>query len=1266
MGLDSIYNGDSTTVDTITTLSLITKVMYNSYSKGTVTAEGNYVGGVLGKSNYNYGVKNSFLLMESVHHMDGSINGISYVGGLAGQLTGSITNSFSEGSVIGECDYVGGLVGLNFYAFQSDGNAVSTHESRKIKVLQNSYATGDVYGKNFVGGLVGTDYFYADTILYKQISNTPIRIIYKSHFKGRVVGKHDYVGGLLGRTDYPDEEHYSMHIDSSFHIEGHIEGMGFVGGVAGLLFGEIENSYSKGNVSGVTDYVGGVVGYASYVVDCFSESDVMGGNYVGGAVGFISSKTKNGAGYLRNTHSSGLVVGSGDYVGGVAGKALIGSISPIDSIYHINGDVKGASYVGGLVGHASYLKNSYSKGNVYGRGNYVGGIAGYTGTIRMSNSIGDVKGSGEYVGGVAGYAVTKIDSSSHIGGDITGEKLVGGLAGYAREVTNSSSEGNVFASGDVVGGIAGNSRIINNVCHKQGNVVGVNNVGGIVGKGGSIENSFFIGNAFGKDSVGGVAGSAESDIFKSYFIGDSVIGIYQVGGLVGVVNGRVDSSYSTANVKGDDNVGGLIGSSYGNISCSYATGNVIGDVDNSSAGNDNLGGLVGYAYKGSISKSLAIGDVSGTTKLGGLVGRFDGTSISQSYAQGNVTGSYYGNPADEVGNFYIGGLIGYGKGSVSETYVSGSVKGIEDGPVYTGCIVGYVNGSMEIADSYFDSEKCNLTFEGKTGIATISNSPAQTTAAMQSSSTYGNWDFIDTWRIIGESYPRLSWFVGTLAEAIVETASLKDFVYDGKEKKPAVKSITLYGTALYEGTDYTVSYQNNVNAGTAIINICGIGTYSGCKPVSFEISPVNVAVSIAAIDNQVYNGDSITPNISVLVADTVINPIDYRLFYTNNINAGKGSVQAVLTGNYSGSAKADFIIEKAPSTILELPTAKDVYFGQTLADAIIDGGDANVDGSFIWSESNVIPDVVNKGYEITFVPADAQNHLTATAIIPLTVKRNVIVFTYGKDTLQVDTLLYGDLPQFDGDLPKKESAQYVYTFKGWSPEIVKVAGSASYKAVYDSTIRKYTISFYSEDSLLQSSEIEYGKMPVLKTSNPKKAMSTAYTYQFKGWFPTLVSVAGDAEYKAVFDSTIRMYQISFVNGRDTLQKDSIAYGDSPKYTGKTPTKASTKNYSYEFTGWSPKIEKVVGEAAYHAVFDSTKLAGIMDNQFANLEMSVSVISRNIQVSTAPVGSVYAIFDVQGSVLKNGYVESANFNIAVPQAGNYMIRIGNHVQRISVK
>jgi hypothetical protein len=457
-----------------------------------------------------------------------------------------------------------------------------------------------------------------------------------------------------------------------------------------------------------------------------------------------------------------------------------------------------------------------------------------------------------------------------------------------------------------------------------------------------------------------------------------------------------------------------------------------------------------------------------------------------------------------------------------------------------------------------------------------------------------------------------------------------------------------------------------MNAGIALINICGLGAYSGCKPIPFVISPVNLAVSIAAIDNQVYSGDSIKPNISVLVADTVINPIDYQLIYTDNINAGKGSVQVVLTGNYSGSAKADFIIEKAPSTILELPTAKDVYFGQTLADAIIEDGNANVEGSFVWSKSDVIPDIINKGYEITFIPADAQNHLAATAIIPLTVKRNIIVFTYGKDTLQVDTLLYGDLPQFDGELPKKESAQYAYTFKGWSPEIVKVAGNASYKAVYDSTIRKYTINFYSEDSLLQSSEIEYGEMPTLESFTPQKAMNKAYTYLFKGWFPKLVSVTKNANYIAEFDSTIRSYTISFMNGEKILKTATVKYGNIPEYTGTKPNKGDTQKYTYEFSGWSPKISAVEGDAQYQAVFDSTVITGISNVLSINQGLSVVAINRNIQISTDSVGSFYAIFDMQGRVLKKGRVERSNFSIVVPRKGSYFVKVGKQIERINVK
>lgn len=1278
-------------------------------------------------------------MVKKSNYMGGFVKGYNNVGGLVGLLTKSVADSYSETYVEGRGNNVGGLIG---YSFTRESNV-------DVFLVSRTYFKGTVKGENFVGGLIGKDSTYDGMGSYKKY-------FMNSFAEGDVKGSSS-VGGLFGSVASAHDK--GMAIDSCYHKNGNVFATSnYVGGLIGRTFNRYlslkDVSHSDGYVEGMR-YVGGLIGYhyaySSSVKNAIANAHVKGSDYTGGLIGYSAAE-------IDDSYHIGNVYG-GNYVGGVAGL----------SIYTMNnsfnkGHITGSNIVGGLVGQASDVNNSFSEGSVHGKTS-IGGLVGVSkGTLSESYSKGNIKGTEDYVGGLIGKILYSSGDGitrntilkSYFVGEVVGKNYVGGLVGfdttyvYSKNVTNIISKS--FSAGPVtgksfVGGLLGGNTYhsekggrvnseIDSAYHYEGEVLGDGeNIGGIAGYTfGKISNSYVVSSVKGMNNVGGIAGSVGADVSNSFFIGDSVIGIYQIGGLVGIANGKVDSSYSTANVKGDDNVGGLIGSSYGNISYSYATGNVIGDVDNSSAGNDNLGGLVGYAYKGSISKSLATGDVSGTTKLGGLVGRFDGTSISQSYAQGNVTGSYYGDPSDEVGNFYIGGLVGYGKGSISEIYVSGSVKGIEDGPVYTGCIIGYVNGSMEITDSYFDSEKCNLAFEGKTGIATISNSPAQTTDAMQSSSTYGNWDFIDTWRIIGESYPRLSWFAGSLAEVVVKTASLEGFVYDGNEKMPAVNSVMLYETALDEETDYTISYQNNVNAGTAIINICGIGAYSGCKLVSFEISPVNVAVSIAAIDNQVYSGDSIAPNISVLVADTVISPIDYRLIYTNNINAGKGSVQVVLTGNYSGFAKADFIIEKAPSTILELPTAKDVYFGQTLADAIIEGGDANVEGSFVWSESDVIPDVVNKGYEITFVPADAQNHLTATAIIPLTVQRNIIVFTYGKDTLQVDTLLYGDLPQFDGELPKKESAQYVYTFKGWSPDIVKVAGSASYKAVYDSTIRKYTISFYSEDSLLQSSEIEYGETPVLKTtSNPKKAMSAGYTYSFSGWSPKIVPVTENAQYVAVFDSTIRSYTISFmngetvlktvsvkygnvpeytgtkpnkgntqkykyefsgwspeisavegdaqyqavfdsvaryyvvlfVNGKDTLQRDSLMYGETPKYKGSEPTRKSSSNFSYKFKGWTPEVASVTGGMTYQAVFDSTVITGIADMRFTQ-GMSVIAVNRNILISAAPVGSAYAIFDMQGRVLKKGWVELGDFSVVAPGAGSYFVQIGKKLERINVK
>ena len=64
--------------------------------------------------------------------------------------------------------------------------------------------------------------------------------------------------------------------------------------------------------------------------------------------------------------------------------------------------------------------------------------------------------------------------------------------------------------------------------------------------------------------------------------------------------------------------------------------------------------------------------------------------------------------------------------------------------------------------------------------------------------------------------------------------SPEEFVYDGQEKQPVV-TVKDGNATLVAGTDYTVSYQNNVNVGTATVTVTGQGNYEGTKTAPFTI-----------------------------------------------------------------------------------------------------------------------------------------------------------------------------------------------------------------------------------------------------------------------------------------------------------------------------------------------------------------------------------------------------------------------------------------------
>ena len=291
---------------------------------------------------------------------------------------------------------------------------------------------------------------------------------------------------------------------------------------------------------------------------------------------------------------------------------------------------------------------------------------------------------------------------------------------------------------------------------------------------------------------------------------------------------------------------------------------------------------------------------------------------------------------------------------------------------------------------------------------------------------------------------------------------------------------------------------------------------------------------------------------------------------------------------------------------------------------------------------------------------------TYTAVFDSTLRKYTITFKDGATILQTGDVAYGIVPNYTGKtLTKTSTAKYDYTFKGWSPSIDSVKGSTTYIAVFDSSLRKYVITFMNGTTMLQMSTIAYGTSPFYSGKTPTKTSSAKYDYVFKSWSPSLDSVVGNATYSAVFDSSLRKYTITFMNGTTTLQKSDVAYGVKPSYTGSVPTKASSEKYTYTFKAWNPSISSVTGVATYYAVFDSLRVTGVAGLGLKPSGLMVQSIGRTIQISSAPAGAKYTIWDPRGREIKRGVCDASNFNIVVPRAGSYLVKVGYTTKMVRI-
>ena len=177
-----------------------------------------------------------------------------------------------------------------------------------------------------------------------------------------------------------------------------------------------------------------------------------------------------------------------------------------------------------------------------------------------------------------------------------------------------------------------------------------------------------------------------------------------------------------------------------------------------------------------------------------------------------------------------------------------------------------------------------------------------------------------------------------------------------------------------------------------------------------------------------------------------------------------------------------------------------------------------------------------------------------------------------------------------------------------------------------------TITFANEDgTVLQSGKVDCGTMPSYSGATPAKAADEQYTYTFSGWSPAIALVTGDATYTAIFNSTVNQYTVKFVNTDGTvLQSGKVDYGTTPSYSGETPAKAEDDQYTYTFSGWTPVIVPVTGDATYTAVF--TAIAKTNNNSESN-EVLPAVTSGIAHVQD--IGNVTTYADAETGFLYLG-------------------------------
>lgn len=705
------------------------------------------------------------------------------------------------------------------------------------------------------------------------------------------------------------------------------------------------------------------------------------------------------------------------------------------------------------------------------------------------------------------------------------------------------------------------------------------------------------------------------------------------GGIAGQNEGTIENCINYGTISNDNSgfSGGIVGRNYGIVAHCVNSGTINGIY---------AGGIVGHnaysaAADGIITFCRNSGNVTGTSDVGGIASWNDGI-IKFCSSDAVITRS-------ASGSFSIGTIVGVNYWKIQDCYSSGSIVSS--------------SGQLGGIAGWFEKHRDSVSMQNVFTFQTSKNNGILGNAASAANGKIECAYYDKDLNTNSTAAPTSISLINVAGKTTAEMQS-DQFVWILNTNNGTVANSGVW------------TREDGINNGYPFFaDSTSLPTYKVTMNNDGEISTRYVKDTVFSLKS---SPSAASGYIFVAWLDDNDNVFTspYRLSGDLNLTAlyvEESKPQFVITFKDAGASTITTLLTGTDSLISAFPSAPDAATGMEFAGWLADDGTYVTDTTKFKKNTTVTATYKALTYAITFLKA-------------------------ADDTLSKQVEPYGTLPVYTGKTPAMTAtAKYSYTFKGWNPAIDTVRSAAEYLAIFDSTLRSYTVKVIALQDTLLTYSADYGTEITL----PGAVNRTGYT--FSGWYNTSkeklgapgekISLTGDLI--IVAGLTANTYTIAFKNGSTTLQTSSVAYGEIPEYTGATPVQAADATYTYAFSGWTPAITMVTGTATYTATFNATRLsssssAGSSSAVSSSSEFSsssesptftgnisasrfaLSVAGRVLNVQNAAANSRYAVMDAQGRVLFQGIAQSKEFTLTLPRSGAYFVRIGAVTKAVRVR